>query len=158
MTALRILSFWISPVVLSISVFGFYVLFNGELSAQKAFVTFTTLMIIQGPIFNVGSLLNDLLQGQVSLERIEKFMFSEEINVEYIKHNNQNNSQNNTAIKMTNGNFYWTQEQAKMGNHKAPSETELQPRQEDAGKKHQLILNSINIEIKKGSFVAILGE
>ncbi len=157
MTALRILSFWISPVVLSISVFGFYVLFNGGLSAQKAFVTLTTLMIIQGPIFNVGSLLNDLLQGQVSLQRIEKLMFSEEINIEYIKHNNY--QRKTVAIKMTNGNFYWISEQKKMSGNKTSSETELQPKQqEDREKTSQLTLKNMNIEIKKGSFVAILGE
>ena len=99
------------------------------------------------PINNIGSIFNDLLQGQVSLERLEKFMFSEDIDTSYIKKSESENSQ--TAIKIKNGNFYW---------NKGKSQEEIQDKQESFSDSDQPILKNINMDIKKGSFVAILGE
>jgi len=81
----------------------------------------------------IGQILNDLLQGQVSLDRVQEFMCSEEIETSYIS---TEKTENDEAIKIKNGNFLWT------------PKTEQQ----------NYILKDINMQIKKGSFVAILGE
>ena len=87
----------------------------------------------------MGQILNDVLQGQVSLSRLNKFLFAQTLDSSYITHNKTiKNSTDAAALRITNGSFYWTNEQSK--------------------KDSELILKNINMEIKKGSFVAILGE
>jgi len=88
----------------------------------------------------MGQILNDVLQGQVSLSRLNKFLFAQTLDSSYITHNKttKNSTNDAAAVRITNGSFYWTNEQAK--------------------KDSELILKNINMEIKKGSFVAILGE
>ncbi len=87
----------------------------------------------------MGQILNDVLQGQVSLSRLNKFLFASTLDSSYITRNKTNNSlTDSAAVRITNGSFYWTNEQNK--------------------KDSELILKNINMEIKKGSFVAILGE
>lgn len=46
-TSLRILFVYLTPVLLVIAVFGCYILFEGDLTAQKAFVVLATLVVIQ---------------------------------------------------------------------------------------------------------------
>jgi len=89
----------------------------------------------------IGQILNDMLQGQVSLERIQQFMCSEEINTDYISTEKNDSDE---AITIKNGNFLWTSKTEETSN--------------DKGSAQNYILKNINMEIKKGSFVAILGE
>ena len=83
--------------------------------------------------------MNDILQGQISLGRVQDFMYAEEIDTSII--NSNRNESDDVAVKIKNGNFAWT--------------TNDEGTQQDSS---NLILKNINMEIKKGSFVAILGE
>jgi len=148
----RIFLFWLSPILLVISVLGFFLWFGNELTPQKAFVVLSTLMIVQMPINSIGQILNDLLQGQVSLDRLQKFLFSEEVNTEYVAHSKE--PKGNVAIKIENGNFYWVKDD----NQREYLKTEVRDIQLQETNRPDLILKDINMEIKKGSFVAILGE
>jgi len=47
MVTSRIFAFYLSPTLLVISVFGCYILFEDELTPQKAFVVLSTLVVIQ---------------------------------------------------------------------------------------------------------------
>ena len=104
------------------------------------------------PINSIGQILNDLLQGQVSLDRLQKFLFSEEVNTEYVAHSKE--PKGNVAIKIENGNFYWVKDD----NQREYLKTEVRDIQLQETNRPDLILKDINMEIKKGSFVAILGE
>jgi len=106
------------------------------------------------------------------LDRINKFLAAEEINTEYIKKNEVDYP--DVAVKVKNGNFYWLTEEEKKLKQKKEEEEEKQkqegkekkqevpvseissPASENEGEK--LILKDINLEVKKGSFVAILGD
>jgi len=99
------------------------------------------------PINNIGAIFNDLLQAQVSLERVEKFMFSEDIDTSYIR-KIKSKDINSSAINIKNGNFSWTSKK-----DKTPEQNGI----EDS-LSNKPILKNINMDIKKGSFVAILGE
>ncbi len=106
------------------------------------------------------------------MDRINKFLAAEEINTEYIKKNEVDYP--DVAVKVKNGNFYWLTEEEKKLKQKKEEEEEKQkqegkekkqevpvseissPASENEGEK--LILKDINLEVKKGSFVAILGD
>jgi len=75
-------------------------------------------------------------------------MFSDDIDTSYIKKSESKSS--NTAIKIQNGNFYWGQGKPKDGAQNK--------KQEESSEPDKPILKNINMDIKKGAFVAILGE
>ena len=79
----------------------------------------------------------------MSLERVEKFMFSGDVDTSYISR--RNDPKSDIAIKVQNGSFYW--------NDKPNNNVENNRKTFD-----NRILKNINMTIKKGSFVAILGE
>ena len=110
---------------------------------------------MQGPINNIGQLLNDLLQGLVSLKRIQQFMFNGEVDTNYIARSKQANI-SNVALKITNGNFYWLNKQS--SNPEDQDGEKEPPSSEDLKDGYKLILKDINMTIPKGSFIAILGE
>ena len=83
------------------------------------------------------------MRGKASFEKIEKFLFHEEINTSYITH--ASSTMSPLAIKITNGNFFWTKNESKLTNDKKMENS-------------RLILKNINLRIKKRSFVAIIGE
>jgi len=93
--------------------------------------------------------LNDLLQGLVSLKRVEQFMFNGEVDTSYIARSKQ--AASNIALKITNGNFYWL-------NKPLEAEEKELFSQESTTSGYKLILKDINMTIPKGSFVAILGD
>ena len=106
----------------------------------------------------VGMLLNDALQAHISVGRLQKYLFSDDIDTSYIQASKYANKDN--AIKIANGTFFWLE--AKKDNPltgspipKAIAETKPT---ETVQAKPKLVLKDINIEIKTGSFVAILGE
>ncbi len=120
---------------------------------------------------------------KVSLDRMSKYLIAEEIQSEFIKKNEVDYP--DTAIKMKDGNFYWlTEEEKKLKKKKEEEEKQKQageekkegesPKEEkkeespalasevssptDENQGEKLILKDLNLEIKKGSFVAILGD
>ena len=132
--------------------------------------------------------MNEITESKISLDRIQKFLYAEEVSTSYIFRSRNTHTEN--AIKIINGNFAWIDEaaqakanqpktQGKAGSStgKADSPTEKgdsspplkkpEPEKKPVdlekgpdGKPPKLIhvLKNLNMEIKKGSFVAILGE
>ena len=43
----RIITFWLSPVLLNLTIFGCYIMFYGDLTAEKTFVVLSTITILQ---------------------------------------------------------------------------------------------------------------
>ena len=109
---------------------------------------------------------------KVSLDRINKFLMAEDIQADYIK----KNEDLDVAINMKNGNFYWLTEEEKKLKTKKEEDDEKKKNSEEEKKEvveekpvsescgegesegEKLILQNIKLDIKKGSFVAILGE
>ena len=91
------------------------------------------------------------------MERVQKFMFNEEIDTSYIAHSRLPANEN--AIKITNGNFYWIKHERPGGTTSIENNSKAGcDQQEKLVDRPQLILKNINMQIKTGSFVAILGE
>jgi len=45
--ASRIVTFWLSPAVVTMATFGFFLMFEGNLTPERAFVVFSTILVIQ---------------------------------------------------------------------------------------------------------------
>jgi hypothetical protein len=110
----------------------------------------------------------------VSMKRIEGFLLSKEINQSYIIQDSLDNT--DLSIRITNGNFCW-KTGGRMLTHSDSigASTPRTPRMDASPTKKMsfemgkamsensrhygiAVLEDINIEIKKGSFVVVLGE
>ncbi len=80
-----------------------------DMTAEKAFTTIILFNVLQFPLRALPESITQLTQIWVSLKRIGKFLYSEEIERYYIE--NQTHSEN--AIEIRDGTFYWELEQKK---------------------------------------------
>ncbi|XP_067009700.2 multidrug resistance-associated protein 1 isoform X3 [Anabrus simplex] len=119
-----------APFLVSIATFATYVLVdeNNVLDAEKAFVCLTLFNIIRMPMSMLPMLIVSIVQASVSVKRMNKYMNSEELDPNNVTHDN---SEKNPLV-MENGTFSW-----------GPDESP--------------VLKNINLQIKSGSLVAVVG-
>lgn len=77
---------WISaPLVVSLLSFGtFVVAQNGILDAQTAFTSLTLFNSLRGPLFLLPFGIAALIQGQVAVRRLAKFLNAEELDTDSV--------------------------------------------------------------------------
>ncbi|XP_054168602.1 multidrug resistance-associated protein 1-like [Oppia nitens] len=132
-----LMSLWMcAPFFVSFITFAIYVLMSpdNELTAQKAFVSLALFNILRFPLSMLPYLVTNIILTSVSVKRLNKFLNAPELSG-YV----QREFNNNNAVEVNNGSFSWK---------KAINESD------DC----QTILHRLNIEIKKNSFVAIVGS
>ncbi|KAL3887247.1 hypothetical protein ACJMK2_027191, partial [Sinanodonta woodiana] len=99
------------------------------LDAQKAFVSLSLFNILRFPINLLPQMLSYIVQCQVSIKRIGKFLSLDDLNPDNVTHLHVSDS----AIKVENGTFRW--------------DKDLQPQ-----------LKNITLEIPEGKLVAVVGQ
>jgi len=198
-TSISVFLLWLTPMMITTSIFGAYVFTGHDMNAKTAFTLISTVMILQQPLRTLPYVLTLMIESKISLSRVTKYLLAEEVQRDFITQSSSLDS--DTAIKVQNGNFYWLSEEDK----KKKKEKEEEDKKTEAEKKkkkkktndskksstvtesivvtshnppaiaqkesiatesvlspsdlpYKLILKDINLEIKKGSFVAILGE
>ena len=98
------LSTWITPIMITSSIFAIYIFTGHEINAKIAFTLISTLNIIQTPIRMLPMVMTELIDTKVSLNRIKKFLSAQEVKLDYITRVRTSNSE--TAIKIQKGNFF----------------------------------------------------
>jgi len=198
-TSISVFLLWLTPMMITTSIFGAYVFTGHDMNAKTAFTLISTVMILQQPLRTLPYVLTLMIESKISLSRVTKYLLAEEVQRDFITQSSSLDS--DTAIKVQNGNFYWLSEEDK----KKKKEKEEEDKKTEAEKKkkkkktndskksstvtesivvtshnppaiaqkesiatesvlspsdlpYKLILKDINLEIKKGSFVAILGD
>ncbi|CAN6872242.1 unnamed protein product [Brassica oleracea var. botrytis] len=117
------------PVVVTVVSFGVYVLLGGDLTPARAFTSLSLFAVLRFPLNMLPNLLSQVVNANVSLQRIEELLLSEE----RILAENPPLQPGPPAISIKNGYFSW--------DSKATKPT----------------LSNINLEIPVGSLVAIVG-
>ncbi|CAA7062353.1 unnamed protein product [Microthlaspi erraticum] len=117
------------PVVVTVVSFGVFVLLGGDLTPAIAFSSLSLFAVLRSPLNSLPSLLNQVVNANVSLQRMEELLLSEE----RILAQNPPLQPGAPAISIKNGYFSW--------DSKAMKST----------------LSNINVEIPVGSLVAIVG-
>ena len=121
--------FWtIAPFLVGLASFAFYVLVYGDLTPEKAFVTMSYLNIMRMPLAMLPMMIVFLTQCKVSLDRINKFMNNEELDMSAVSHEPSDH-----AVEISNASFQWSEDSP-------------------------IVLKDINITAPKGSLVAIVGS
>ncbi|XP_010499572.1 PREDICTED: ABC transporter C family member 12-like [Camelina sativa] len=117
------------PVVVTVVSFGVFVLLGGDLTPARAFTSLSLFAVLRFPLNMLPNLLSQVVNANVSLQRIEELLLSEE----RILAQNPPLQPGAPAISIKNGYFSW--------DTKATKPT----------------LADINLEIPVGSLVAIVG-
>uniref|UniRef100_A0A1J3J339 ABC-type xenobiotic transporter n=7 Tax=Noccaea caerulescens TaxID=107243 RepID=A0A1J3J339_NOCCA len=117
------------PVVVTVVSFGVFVLLGGDLTPAIAFSSLSLFAVLRSPLNSLPDLLNQVVNANVSLQRIEELLLSEE----RILVQNPPLQPGAPAISIKNGYFSW--------DSKAMKPT----------------LSNISLEIPVGSLVAIVG-
>lgn len=99
--------FWLVPLLIKIFVFTAYVMLGNKLTAAVAFPVVLMLMSIQYPLRAVPESVTQIVDCLVSVNRMQEFLLTEEIDTTCIKRNDK--SLPNVALKIENGNFYWVE-------------------------------------------------
>uniref|UniRef100_A0A1J3HY96 ABC-type xenobiotic transporter n=1 Tax=Noccaea caerulescens TaxID=107243 RepID=A0A1J3HY96_NOCCA len=117
------------PVVVTVVSFGVFVLLGGDLTPARAFTSLSLFAVLRFPLNMLPNLLSQVVNANVSLQRMEELLLSEE----RILAQNPPLQLGAPAISIKNGYFSW--------DSKATKPT----------------LSNINLEIPVGGLVAIVG-
>ncbi|XP_014276421.1 multidrug resistance-associated protein 1 isoform X1 [Halyomorpha halys] len=119
-----------APFLVSLVTFTTYVLIdeNNVLDSSKAFVSLSLFNILRFPLSMLPMMISNAIQTSVSVKRINKFMNSEELDPEAVRHDDKDED----PLLMENGTFSWS-----------------------AGE--EPILHDLSLRVKPGSLVAVVG-
>ncbi|XP_066504379.1 ATP-binding cassette sub-family C member 10 isoform X2 [Hoplias malabaricus] len=129
------------PVVISILTFITYVLLGNSLTAAKVFTTLALVGMLILPLNAFPWVLNGTLEAKVSLDRIQQFLLLH--NQDLAAYYSQGSEDPLSAIQMTKANFSWTRPG---GTH---TDTEVEG---------SLYLHNLNLNVRKGSLVVVVGK
>ncbi|CAG2060181.1 unnamed protein product [Timema podura] len=124
-------SIWVGvPVLVSLLTFMTYILMdqNNELTAQTAFVSLTLFNIMRSPLALLPLVIGTMIQANVSLNRINSYLASEELDRNSVSHE----ISEHYPLVIENGSFSW-------------------------GRGDDPILRNINVTVKEGALLAVVG-
>ncbi|XP_062521920.1 ATP-binding cassette sub-family C member 3-like isoform X2 [Corticium candelabrum] len=135
LTVISMVTSMSSPFLVSVAAFATYSLSGNDLTPQKAFVALSLFNILRFPLSMLPTVLSRLVQTYVSLRRVTNFLQCDELDTSTVRRMeipDTEASVDSIAVVVSNGTFRWE-------------------------KGRQIILESINLRIKKGSLVSIVG-
>ena len=139
--------FWLSPVMTTIATVGAYEYLNKDSQIENIFVSLGVLNSLQEPVRAIAMIYTSFLETLISLRRIQKFLNQEDVQKNAVILNDPKLDNEGLSIKIEKGTFSWGAEQKDILNS---------PDEED--RPISLILRDINLSVKKGEFVCIIGE
>ncbi|CAD8187873.1 unnamed protein product [Paramecium pentaurelia] len=123
---------WLSPqIILSLS-FGLYIYLGNQLTPAKVFPIISLLLMLAANLQLFPISINALLEISLSLKRLSVFFETHEIMDDCIS----KNTDKDYSIQIQNGNFSWNKDQLQ----------------------NVKILNNVQLNIKKGAFISIIGD
>ncbi|KRF85618.1 multidrug resistance-associated protein 1 isoform X17 [Drosophila virilis] len=119
-----------APFLVSLVTFATYLLSNeaNQLSVEKVFVSLALFDIMKLPLTIIPMLTVDIAETQVSVQRINKFLNSEELDPNNVQHD----ASKPHPMSIENGHFSW-------------------------GDEDEMTLKNINMQVPKNNLVAIVG-
>lgn len=123
--------FWDSmPWILMLVAFGSFILLNdsSKFTLNVVFVSVSLFNIIRSPLDDFSNIITTIITLKVSIERLSSFLLKEEINENEICHDNLDD----IAVRFSSVSLGWDHE--------------------------KVMLRNINLDIKKGKLIAIVGK
>ena len=98
---------WFAPVATSVVSIGAYQYFNETLKIEDIMTSLRIFNSIQGPIRMIPGLVNNFNEVAISMKRIQKYLFQDEINPGNVIKNDNYMNKNELSIRIVNGNYSW---------------------------------------------------
>ena len=98
---------WFAPVATSVVSIGAYQYFHDRLKIEDIMTSLRIFNSIQHPIRMVPGLFNSFNEVAISMKRIQKYLFQDEINPGNIITKDKYMDSNNLSIRIVNGNYSW---------------------------------------------------
>ncbi|XP_041838321.1 ATP-binding cassette sub-family C member 10 isoform X2 [Melanotaenia boesemani] len=132
------------PVVISILTFVTYVLLGHQLTAARVFTTLALVGMLITPLNAFPWVLNGVLEAKVSLDRIQLFfkLTNQDLQAYYTQVSAEDSE---ASVLLSRGTFSW---------HGPDKNTDTG----ESETKGSLQLHSLNLQVTKGSLVAVVGK
>ncbi|XP_056590358.1 ATP-binding cassette sub-family C member 10 [Triplophysa dalaica] len=139
------------PVVVSILTFVTYVLLGNSLTAAKVFSTLALVGMLILPLNAFPWVLNGTLEAKVSLDRIQRFLTlqDQDLSVYYSQVSPEDPP---SLVQMDQASFSWKQSED------SHSVSISDGKEEDGSSPRSFYLHSLNLSIKRGSLVVVVGK
>ena len=98
---------WFAPVATSVISIGAYQYFHDTLKIEDIMTSLRIFNSIQGPIRMIPGLVNNFNEVAISMKRIQKYLFQDEINPGNVIRNDSYMDENDLSIRIVNGNYSW---------------------------------------------------
>ena len=98
---------WFAPVATSVVSIGAYQYFHDTLKIEDIMTSLRIFNAIQHPIRMIPGLINNFNEVAISMKRIQKYLFQDEINPGNIITKDKYMDTNNLSIRIVNGNYSW---------------------------------------------------
>ena len=151
--SLSIFTVWLAPNLIIFATLGLYVVAGNHLSPAKTFSILSLFAYIQYYLQNLPSAIRTTLESFNSLERIQQFLLTEEINtscITYDRFDLPTRDYKSNAIEVINGNFFWDKRDESLNY--------FNDEHIGANKESDLNLHNINFSVKKGELVCVIGK
>ena len=98
---------WFAPVATAVVSIGTYQYFHSVLKIEDIMTSLRIFNSLQGPIRMIPGLINNFNEVAISMKRIQKYLFQDEINPGNVIKKDKYMDLNNLSIKIENGNYSW---------------------------------------------------
>lgn len=173
---------WVTPGMTQLALSLYYMLISPEEFNFAQFSAFLQIFeLIKRSTLVMNLWLNDLVECLVSLNRIDKFLNAEEMDLDFLKEGGKHegeiveggmegSSEEDISLEIENGNFVWTKEQKEVKKSKKKTKKEVYMEDMDEEKKdirtsskpnlgrHKFSLTNINFKIEKNKKIFIVGK
>ena len=98
---------WFAPVATAVVSIGVYQYFHSVLKIEDIMTSLSIFNSLQWPLRMIPGIINNFNEVTISMKRIQKYLFQDEINPGNIIKKDKYMDLNNLSIKIENGNYSW---------------------------------------------------
>ena len=98
---------WFAPVATSVVSIGAYQYFHSVLKIEDIMTSLRIFNSLQHPLRMIPGLINNFNEVAISMKRIQKYLFQDEINPGNVIKKDKYMDNNNLSIKIENGDYSW---------------------------------------------------
>ena len=176
LSSVNIFGMFFYPMLMVEASLATYIASGHTITLSEVFQLYGLYELMFVPFRFLPMLISLLMDNFIALRRIQEFIFCPEVNRSLIYHNDPNNQEEDAIRVRSNSNFHWgvkpkeTEEEKKRrlaaekkaikNGGKPITVEEVDKEEHETPKKTSEImtLKNMNLSIKKGSFVCIIGE